>query len=120
MGEIMNIFDELRMALREKYDGGMTQREIAEKSGLSQSHVCKLLNGTRSFSEVTLGNVLKLFPRATLLLKTNIPTDEFDEKLIELSHSLSQSEKLDLIVHLSRMTAAKSTEVASNAEEKIG
>lgn len=116
----MSIFDELRSALRSKYDGGMTQQEIADKSGISRSHICKLLNGSRCFSEVTLGNVFKLFPDATLLLSPSSTVDETDSKILELIQGLSQKDKLNLVVELSRMTAAKSTTVASEANEKIG
>lgn len=116
----MSIFDELRSALRSKYDGGMTQQEIADKSGISRSHICKLLNGSRCFSEVTLGNVFKLFPDAVLSLKQTSAADDLDEKILELVQGLSQKAKLDLIVELSRMTANKSAEVAAEAGEKVG
>lgn len=113
----MTVFEELRSALREKYDAGMTQKEIADRTGISQSHICKLLNGSRSFSEVTLGNVLKLFPQAKLIL---IPHDALDAKISELSRELSQNQKLELIVELSRMTAAKSTPMETMSDQKIG
>lgn len=115
----MTVFEELRSALREKYDTGMTQKEIADRTGISQSHICKLLNGSRSFSEVTLGNVLKLFPQAKLIL---IPyaSDALDAKISELSRELSQNQKLELIVELSRMTAAKSTPLETMPNQKIG
>ena len=75
--------------------------------------------GSRSFSEVTLGNVFKLFPQARLCLNVD-RRDELDAKISELVAGLPQKQKLDLIVELSRMTADKSQNVADNATEKIG
>lgn len=115
----MAVFEELRSALRRQYDDGLTQQEIADRTGISRPHICKLLNGTRSFSEVTLGNVFKLFPQAKLCLNVE-SRDELDAKISELAAGLTQKQKLDLIVELSRMTAAKSQDVAADATEKIG
>lgn len=116
----MNTFDEIRNALRRKYETGMTQQEIADCSGLSRGHICKLLNGTRDFADVSLGNFLRLFPKAKIQLDPAVEEDDMDSTLLELFHAMTQKEKLNLIVYLSRQTATKSDDLAPAANQKIG
>lgn len=113
----MSTFEEIRSALRRQYDAGMTQQEIADRSGLSRGHICKLLNGSRKFADVSLGNFLRLFPQARIILEPVVAVDELDSTLLGLFHVMTQQEKLDLIVQLSRQTAPKSSD---GAVQKIG
>lgn len=120
----MNIFEEIRSALRRKYEEGMTQQEIAEYSGLSRGHVCKLLNGTRSFSDVSLGNFFNLFPKAQIIINGAIastaPNSKLENKLLTLFRELDEDDKLEALVYLSRLTANKSEEAATTPDQKIG
>ena len=43
-----------------------------------------------------------------------------DSTLLELFHAMTQKEKLNLIVYLSRQTATKSDDLAPAANQKIG
>lgn len=54
--------------LREIYNAGSTQQEIADRTGVSQSYVADLLSGKRSVDGLTLKKINQLFPQAILLL----------------------------------------------------
>lgn len=55
--------------LREIYNAGSTQQEIADRTGLSQSYVADLLSGKRPIDGLTLKKFNQLFPQAILLLR---------------------------------------------------
>ena len=52
--------------LREIYNAGSTQQEIADRTGVSQSYVADLLSGKRPIDGLTLKKFNQLFPSATL------------------------------------------------------
>ena len=120
----MNIFEEIRNALRRKYETGMTQQEIADCSGLSRGHICKLLNGTRDFADVSLGNFLRLFPKAKIQLdpavQTTSPATKLESKLLTVFREMDEDSQLELLIYMSRQTATKSDDLASTANQKIG
>ena len=61
--------------LQKLIDGGMTQKEIADKTGITQSHVSKLLNSNdknNSAKAVTITTFFKLFPEMESLLDKNL------------------------------------------------
>lgn len=57
--------DEVLQALREKYRG-MTQTEIAQATGVSQSYIANLLSGKSSMENLSLKKINQLFPGASL------------------------------------------------------
>ena len=57
--------DEVLQALREKYRG-MTQQEIADKSGVARTYVRQILLGQRPADGLTLKMINRLLPEATL------------------------------------------------------
>ncbi len=125
----MDIFQQVHKALQEKYQDGATQQELADAAGISRAHICNLLNGKRKISAMTLENLVRLFPQVTLNLNRALPVgvtspltegDEMDSTLLELFHAMTQKEKLNLIVYLSRQTATKSDDLAPAANQKIG
>lgn len=60
---------EVQAALREMYtSSGMTQTEIAQATGVSQSYIADLLSGKSSMENLSLKKINQLFPRAVLLL----------------------------------------------------
>ena len=60
---------EVQAALREMYaSSGMTQTEIAQATGVSQSYIADLLSGKSSMENLSLKKINQLFPRAILLL----------------------------------------------------
>lgn len=125
----MDIFQQVYKALQEKYQDGATQQELADAAGISRAHICNLLNGKRKTSAMTLESLVRLFPQVTINLNGALPVgvtlpqteeDEMDSTLLELFHAMTQKEKLNLIVYLSRQTAIKSDDLASTAKQKIG
>lgn len=54
--------------LREIYNAGSTQQEIADRTGVSQSYVADLLSGKRPIDGLTLKKFNQLFPHAILQL----------------------------------------------------
>ena len=64
----MTLYDEIKKELNSQIFSGKTQEEIARETGLSQSHVCHLKNGSREIGKIKLENFLKLFPGAQINL----------------------------------------------------
>jgi len=59
----MDIFQYFQQRLRELRDSGLTNREIAEKAGVTHSHINRMLNKDTSFIEtVGLRTLVRLFP----------------------------------------------------------
>lgn len=58
----MDIYTQLRNLLQQKYLQGATDQEIADQLNCSSQHVNRLRNGKRSFSNMRLATILKLFP----------------------------------------------------------
>lgn len=60
---------EVQAALREMYaSSGMTQTEIAQATGVSQSYIADLLSGKSSMENLSLKKINQLFPEASLSL----------------------------------------------------
>ena len=53
--------------LKERYNKGATQREIAIDAGCSHQYISKLLNGTLDPSRMSLKTFFKLFPNARII-----------------------------------------------------
>jgi transcriptional regulator with XRE-family HTH domain len=58
----------IRDALRGLCDERGKQRPVAEKLGISQQYLNRLLNGTRPVSGLTIETVQRMFPHATFNL----------------------------------------------------
>lgn len=57
---------EILSEIRSLYDGGATQQEISDLTGVSRSYVRDLLSGKRSVDGLTVKKLNQLFPNATL------------------------------------------------------
>ena len=65
----MAIDDQILDILRaEYYENGATQQEIAAKFNTSQGQIQSLLSGKRQVAGLTLGTIMKMFPKATLVI----------------------------------------------------
>ena len=68
----MTIFEQLQSILKAQRAHGTTNQEIAERVGLSQAHVNRLLNGSPNvIASVKFGTILKLFPGIICLKEPN-------------------------------------------------
>ncbi len=63
-----NIESLIREELRRLYGGNKSQREVAERIGLSQSYLNRLLSGKYPVSGLTVATLEKMFPRMVVYL----------------------------------------------------
>lgn len=61
-------YKDILTSMRELYDSGMTQQEIADKTGISRSYIRDLLSGKRDIDGLTLKKINQLFPDSALTL----------------------------------------------------
>ena len=64
----MNICEQFKAALLLEQRRGMTQEKIAERHGVSQQTISRMLRQNSTCEGATLGLVQKMFPHATLNL----------------------------------------------------
>ena len=124
-GEIIMIeMKQVYAALREKYSAGMTQQEIADATGVSQTYIGNLLSGQRPIDGLTLKKVNQLFPDAVIVLNgettSTTGNSKLERKLLALFRELDEDDQLEALVYLSRLTANKSEEAATTPDQKIG
>ncbi|MBR7119938.1 MAG: hypothetical protein IKC77_07060 [Lentisphaeria bacterium] len=62
----MDVYRKIIEVLRQEYESGATYKELADKYGISYTHMHNLLNGKRAVSGISLDFFFKLFPDATL------------------------------------------------------
>lgn len=65
---IMDLFDELLQRLRSERAQGVTNREMAERAGLSQQHINGILNGKRPLKGMSIESIIRLFPGLKITL----------------------------------------------------
>ena len=66
----MEYVEVIRSKLKEKIASGMTQEDISSQTGITQSHISKLLSakrGTEHMKHLRLDTFLKLFPDAQIV-----------------------------------------------------
>lgn len=69
------ISDRIKM----EYQKGATQTELAEKYGISHTHIWRLISGKSDDMNMKLSVVKKMFPKATL----SLDGQEYDATIIE-------------------------------------
>ena len=98
--------------IKEEYDSGQTQIEIARKFNVGQQIISRLLNGEQSVSGMRLETIEKMFPEATIQLhgdiknagnKSGIPQDVMSSILS--NSELSVIEKAQLLKELMGKTS---------------
>lgn len=62
----MDIYTKIIEILKEEYNSGSTYQELADKYGVSYTHIHNLLNGKRSVSGISLDFFFRMFPHATI------------------------------------------------------
>lgn len=115
----MDVYREIRDELKKQYDAGATQQELADQFGVARSYIARLINGDRPIQGISLETFFRLFPQAKVSLHPNrsaLAVDDLDSKIIELLAQLPQSEKVELLVALSRKTVKS----APAENQKIG
>ncbi len=66
----MDIYHEIQERLKEERDTGVTQNEMAQRTGLGQSHISRLLDskrGAEQMKRLGLETFFKLFPDAQII-----------------------------------------------------
>lgn len=115
----MNIWEQCRKILRERWKSGMTQQDIAERAELSRGHIQGLLNNTRQIEDLSVQNFLKLFPEMTVVQKDSLSVSSElspqEDKLLSMFRNLTEREQLDAIVLLATTFSA-----ADKPTRKIG
>ena len=96
----MDIYKQITELLKSEYDAGATYQELADKYGVSYTHMHNLLNGKRAVSGISLDFLFKLFPKATICLTGDKTSSDciaavFD-KILE-SEDLSAEEKVKVM-----------------------
>ena len=111
----MDIYEKIIDILKQEYNSGATSQELAEKSGVSYTHIHNLLNGKRAVSGISLDFFFRLFPKAAIsfssgifspvvntgtntgiMSSTNSGIDEAINKILE-SDELSDAEKVKVM-----------------------
>ena len=62
----MSLYEDILEALKKEYADGATYQEMAEKYGVSYTHIHNLLHGKRSIDGISLRFFFRLFPKATV------------------------------------------------------
>lgn len=60
-------YDEILRELAEVYKAGATQREIAERAGISHQYISQLMTGRVKPESLTLRKIAQLFPNARIV-----------------------------------------------------
>ena len=79
----MEILENLRQIIMDKYAKGMTDQQIADELGCSHQQINHLRNGNRSFANMRLETLLRLFPNMRITLD-GLPTAATDDGAAEL------------------------------------
>ena len=64
----MKIYKDIQDALLEEWRKGVTQRQIADRAGLTDAYINNLLSGKRKVETMKLETLYKLFPHAEINL----------------------------------------------------
>ncbi len=72
----MNIAQTVFETLRQEYDSGMTQEEVAAKHHVRHSQMQPILSGKRSAGGLRIETLDRMFPNATIDLNGNISTSQ--------------------------------------------
>ena len=65
--------------IKEEYESGKSQREIANQYNISQALICKLMTDPEAEKSLKISFIEKMFPKATISLDGT----DFDIKIIE-------------------------------------
>ncbi|MDD5728265.1 MAG: helix-turn-helix transcriptional regulator [Victivallales bacterium] len=113
------IFDQILSALREEARS-TTQQEIADRAGLSQSHVGKILSGKSPVEKIQLGTFRKLFPDADIRLSGGVP-DELDyEREAVVKWFFAPEHREERYALLSEIEQAKKNTESARTKSKMG
>lgn len=110
-----DIYDEILRAIRQEWQNGATQQEIADRAGVTNPYVNKLLSGKCKVGAMKLETLFKLFPRASINLSgaqvagdhavqiqggvSILDTQDMFKKIL-LSEKLSAEEKVKVLTVL--------------------
>ena len=100
----MDICEMIREKLLTLWRDGVSQQEIADKAQISQQHMNRLINGKSPISALKLETVLRLFPKAKLILdqseeKSSGMSDR-DAKILELFHAINEAGQIEAVADL--------------------
>ena len=65
---MQDIYEKIREALRQEWQNGATQQEIAERANVTNPYINNLLSGKRKVESMKLETLFKLFPQAEINL----------------------------------------------------
>lgn len=68
----MSLYQEILEALKKEYNDGATYQEMAQKYGVSYTHIHNLLNGKRAIDGISLKFFFRLFPNAAVTINGGI------------------------------------------------
>ena len=95
----MDILENLRQIIMDKYAKGMTDQQIADELGCSHQQINHLRNGNRSFANMRLETLLRLFPNMLITLDgmATAATDEEAAELLGLFRTLNSAGRAALL-----------------------
>lgn len=82
----MDIYEQIIDILKKEYAAGATYQELADKYGVSYTHIHNLLHGKRAVSGISLDFFFRLFPKAAVSVNKILASEE-----------LSDSEKIKVL-----------------------
>ncbi len=65
---MQDIYEKIREALRQEWQNGATQQEIADRANVTNPYINNLLSGKRKVESMKLETLFKLFPQAEINL----------------------------------------------------
>ena len=68
----MGLYQEILEALKKEYNDGATYQEMAQKYGVSYTHIHNLLHNKRAIDGISLRFFFRLFPNATVTINGGI------------------------------------------------
>ena len=111
----MEIYETIIEMLKKEYADGATYQELADKYGVSYTHIHNLLHGKRAVSGISLDFFFRLFPKASVNLSGGVfspvvndglnsgvmqgNTSSMDEAISKITETdeLSDSEKIKVL-----------------------
>ncbi len=77
-----------------------TQQEVAERAGISQTHINGLLNGRKSVKKMSIDTLARLFPDLKISLhgweESGAVLSTIDQKILSFIQELDDEVKLDV------------------------
>ncbi len=115
----MSIFSEIKDALWFQARK-TTQKAVAERAGITQSHVGKLLSGKSPIEKMQLGTLVRLFPEMKIDLTGGIPNElEYQQQAI-IDWFFADENRQERYALLDKIERAKKNTESDQSQSEAG